>query len=58
MENRKCTAETLKALLTADSMIETILACFKEGETVELKREDGKLVVIGIKRKLKVRCQQ
>ena len=54
MENRKFTAETLKA----DSMIETILACFKEGETVELKREDGKLVVIGIKRKLKVRCQQ
>lgn len=56
MESYKLTAAKLKSLLTDDDMIETLLMCFKDGETVELKREDGKIVVIGIKRKLKLKC--
>lgn len=56
MESRKLTADKLKTLLTDDDLIDTLLTCFKDGETVEIKREDGKIVVIGIKRKLKLKC--
>lgn len=52
----KLTPDLLRKELTDGNAINTIMECFKQGETVELKREKGNLVVIGIKRKLKHIC--
>ena len=46
--------EINKALLNPD-VIKTIDAILKRGDTVELKKENGKLVVVEIQRKAKVK---
>ncbi len=47
--------EESKALLFSAETIEMILSILKRGNTVELKREHGKLVVVEIQRKMKTK---
>lgn len=56
MVQTKLTPDLLRKELTDGDAINAIIECFEQGETVELKREKGNLVVIGIKRKLKHIC--
>ncbi len=39
-----------------DNMKEMILRAFKRGNTVELKKEQGKIVVVEIQRKVKTKA--
>lgn len=45
---------TDSSLFSAD-VVETIAKILKRGDTVELKKENGKLVVVEIQRKVKIK---
>jgi hypothetical protein len=41
--------------LFSTDVVETIVKILKRGDTVELKKENGKLVVVEIQRKVKIK---
>ena len=45
----------VKTSLFSDDVVEEINRIFKHGNTVELKKENGKLVVVEIQRKAKIK---
>ena len=43
------------AAILSDEVIEEILRILKHGNTIELKKENGKIVVVEIQRKVKIK---
>ena len=49
-------SEVLMKTLFDDKMTQIILQAFKRGNTVELKKEQGKIVVVELQRKARVKA--